>query len=120
MAAALAGCSSQAAPAGVPDGSPGYEVPVCEPNKAARCVGPGGCAGGKLCGPDGTYGACTCDGDAGRIPPPPDAPDAHGATDAPDAPDATDVTDVGDVAADAPSREGSSDSGSATETGPDA
>ena len=61
-------CANPAPMMTVPDGSPGYEVPPCEPNTAAKCVGKGGCKGGKLCGPDGTYGVCACDGDAGMAP----------------------------------------------------
>jgi hypothetical protein len=65
------GCGTQAAPSSlvVPtDDGPGVQSAVCEPDRAARCVGPGNCQGGKLCGSDGTYGPCACDGDAGSVP----------------------------------------------------
>jgi hypothetical protein len=68
LACPLACDDSTSAPILVPkDDGPGQQSQVCEPNHAAKCVGPHGCPGGKLCGPDGTYGVCACDGDAGTL-----------------------------------------------------
>jgi hypothetical protein len=68
MTALSVACTSSSPASTIPDSSPGYQVPVCEPNTAAKCVGKGGCSGGMLCGQDGTYGECACDGDAGMAP----------------------------------------------------
>ena len=44
---------------------------ACVPGATQTCVGPGGCAGGQACAPDGaTFGACDC-GPRAASPPPP-------------------------------------------------
>jgi hypothetical protein len=41
-----------------PSGSPAR---ACVPGATQTCVGPGGCAGGQACAPDGaSFGACDC------------------------------------------------------------
>jgi hypothetical protein len=69
IAAVSGACDETSSIPGVPadDGGP-ITTGVCEPDTAAKCVGPDHCPGGALCGPDGTWGPCACDGDAGEIP----------------------------------------------------
>lgn len=35
---------------------------TCVGGQSIACTGPGACAGRQICGPDGTFGACVCDG----------------------------------------------------------
>jgi hypothetical protein len=111
-AAAFASCSTGPSVAVslpvAPEGDgPTTTFHPCEPNKAAKCVGEGGCAGGMLCGPAGTYGVCACIGDTGSL------PDGE-SFDVFDALDATSSSDGADVAHDA-----LLDSPSISDAGPD-
>lgn len=47
------------------DDSTGGEKPACNANDTRMCVGPGACAGGQVCGPDGNWNACDCGGGTG-------------------------------------------------------
>jgi hypothetical protein len=106
LVAAAASCSS--GPSGADDGIPESGPPqhlgmVCEPDTAAKCVGDGGCAGGHLCGADGTYGECVCIGDTdspGYDAGPPDTGPPDHAIDAPADRDAAGLEDARDSAAD--------------------
>lgn len=62
---------------------------ACTPGQSAACTGPGGCSGGQVCSPSGTfYGDCVCGGsDAGN------ASDSGNAGDAATGPDGS--TDAG-------------------------
>lgn len=42
------------------DEASGGDNKDCKPNDTRTCVGPGACAGGQVCGADGTWGACDC------------------------------------------------------------
>jgi hypothetical protein len=40
---------------------------ACTPDDTEKCSGPDDCVGGQVCGPDGTWGECSCQNDAGEI-----------------------------------------------------
>ncbi len=49
------------APAATASGKPPLPAPACVPGATQTCVGPGACAGGQSCLPDGSgFGACDC------------------------------------------------------------
>lgn len=66
---------------------------TCVTGQSVACTGTGGCSGSQVCGADGTFGPCACDGDdAGPVDGgPPDAGPGDAGTDAP-APACGDLT----------------------------
>ncbi|MEZ4220362.1 MAG: SUMF1/EgtB/PvdO family nonheme iron enzyme [Polyangiaceae bacterium] len=48
------------------DDSSGGDSKDCKLNDTRQCVGPAACAGGQICGADGTWGACDCSGTGGN------------------------------------------------------
>lgn len=112
----LAACSARSSGAPVPpvgvdaqgaldataldaQGAPDIQgVPLCTPGTQIACACPGGVQSVQVCGPTGTYGACSCP-DAGGM----DAPAADDASGAPDTgPSADRGADAGPGVLDAP------------------